>query len=81
MEETRIYKFTGRPEYLDTLEEVFRHMEYLGIVGANRNLLVRVYGDYCGRIKVRNGKDERLNTKDYNTDEDKNNIVGTYDIG
>ena len=81
--ETRNYKFSGRPEDLDTLEDLFRHMEYLGIVGASRNLLVRVDGDGSGRIKVTDGKGERLNNKEYNTDQSSENgaTVGIYDIG
>lgn len=43
--EKRTYTFYGRKEDLVTLEKFFRHMEYLGNIGASRNLLVRVDGD------------------------------------
>ena len=81
--ETRNYKFIGRPEDLDSLEKLFRHMEYLGFVGASRNLLVRVDGDGSGRIQVRNGKGERLDNKEYSTDYIKTieGVTGIYDIG
>lgn len=81
--ETRNYKFTGRSEDLDTLEKMFRHMEYLGAVGASRNLMIRVDGDGSGRIQVRNGKEERLDNKEYNIEQNlgQGAVVGIYDIG
>ena len=50
--EVRIYKFVGRPEHLDKLEQLLLHIEYFGNVGASRNLLVLVDGDGAARIRV-----------------------------
>lgn len=80
---TRIYKFSGNEKDLDTLEKLFRHIEYLGIVGASRNLLVRVDGDGMGRIKVINEDNEKLDNEHYNTKQNlgQGALVGIYDIG
>lgn len=84
--EERTYKFKGRKEDLDILEKAFRHIEYLGNVGASRNILIRVDGDGTGRIKVVDEKGNKLDDKKYNiaqTNEQtfKSDIVGIYDIG
>lgn len=81
--ETRNYKFIGRKEDLDTLEKLFSHMEFLGIIGASRNILVRVDGDGVGRIKVRNDKNEKLDNEMYNTEQNlgQGALVAVYDIG
>lgn len=81
--ETRTYNFTGRKEDLDTLEKLFRHMEYLGNIGASRNLLVRVDGDGYGRIRVTNENKENLDNEHYNTKQNLGDgaLVGIYDIG
>lgn len=88
--EKRIYTFEGRVEDLDKLEKLFRHIEYLGNIGASRNLLVRVDGDGAGRIKVektdvdwRDVLDSQpIDNDKYNTEQDNlYNCVGTYDIG
>lgn len=82
--ETRVYEISGNSEDLDTLEKALRHCEYLGNIGASRNILLRIDGDGPGRIKVRkvtdNGKINIDNNR-YNTDQDKDAIVGVYDIG
>lgn len=82
--ETRVYEISGNSEDLDTLEKALRHCEYLGNIGASRNILLRIDGDGSGRIKVRkvtnNGK-VNIDNNRYNTDQDKNAIVGVYDIG
>lgn len=82
--ETRVYEISGNSEDLDTLEKALRHCEYLGNIGASRNILLRIDGDGSGRIKVRkvtnNGKINIDNNR-YNTDQDKDAIVGVYDIG
>lgn len=80
---TRIYKFSGNEKDLDTLEKLFRHIEYLGIVGASRNLLVRVDGDGTGRIKVTNEDNKKLDNEHYNTKQNlgQGALVGIYDIG
>ena len=86
----RTYTFRGRPEDLDKLEKLFRHIEYLGKVGASRNLLVRVDGDGAGRINVeKTGIDwkdvldsQPIDKEKYNIDQNNlNGCVGTYDIG
>ena len=38
-------KLSGRQEDIDTILKLLRHIEYLGEVGASRNILVRVDGD------------------------------------
>ena len=34
------------------LEKALRHIEYLGVIGASRNIMIRVDGDGSGRINV-----------------------------
>lgn len=80
--EKRNYEFYGEEKDLDTLEKMFRHMEYLGDMGASRNLLIRVDGDGTGRITVR--KDgEKIDNERYNTKQNlgQGALVVIYDIG
>ena len=94
--EERLYKICGRAEDLDKLEKALRHIEFLGDVGASRNILIRVDGDGSGRIKVykvqrsKFGKivddqtkidRELYNTKQTNQQTFREDIVGIYDIG
>ena len=94
--EERLYKICGRAEDLDKLEKVLRHIEFLGEIGASRNILIRVDGDGSGRIKVykveliRFGEiiddltkidRESYNTKQTNQQTFREDIVGIYDIG
>ena len=94
--EERLYKICGRAEDLDKLEKALRHIEFLGDVGASRNILIRVDGDGSGRIKVYKvqrsqfGKivddqtkidRELYNTKQTNQQTFREDIVGIYDIG
>lgn len=90
--EERLYKICGRAEDLDKLEKVLRHIEFLGDVGASRNILIRVDGDGSGRIKVykvlggivddQTKIDRELyNTKQTNQQTFREDIVGIYDIG
>lgn len=90
--EERLYKICGRAEDLDKLEKALRHIEFLGDVGASRNILIRVDGDGSGRIKVykvlgRIVDDltkidrELYNTKQTNQQAFREDIVGIYDIG
>ena len=94
--EERLYKICGRAEDLDKLEKALRHIEFLGDVGASRNVLIRVDGDGSGRIKVykvelsqfgeiiddRTKIDRELyNTKQTNQQTFREDIVGIYDIG
>lgn len=90
--EERLYKICGRAEDLDKLEKALRHIEFLGDVGASRNILIRVDGDGSGRIKVykvlgrivddQTKIDRELyNTKQTNQQTFKEDIVGIYDIG
>lgn len=44
----RTVTIRGREEDVATILRLLRHMEYLGNVGASRNLLVRVDGDGWG---------------------------------
>lgn len=88
---TKIYQITGSPEQLRVLEKMFIHMEYLGMVGASRNLLVRVDGDGAARMKFQD--EDGLFLSDYIKDEKTENteqtvvegnsvgaIVGIYDF-
>lgn len=87
--EERVYHIRGRKEDLETLDKVLRHCEYLGNIGASRNILIRVDGDGTGRIKVR--KVERLviydetpiDKEQYNIEQNlgQGATVGIYDIG
>lgn len=90
--EERLYKICGRAEDLDKLEKALRHIEFLGDVGASRNILIRVDGDGSGRIKVykvlgrivddQTKIDRELyNTKQTNQQTFRKDIVGIYDIG
>lgn len=90
--EERLYKIYGRTEDLDKLEKALRHIEYLGEIGASRNVLIRVDGDGSGRIKVNKVlrgmiyEQEKIDKKQYNTKQTnqqtfKEDIVGIYDIG
>ena len=94
--EERLYKICGKTEDLDKLEKALRHIEFLGEIGASRNILIRVDGDGSGRIKVykvqhsqfgeiiddRTKIDRELyNTKQTNQQTFREDIVGIYDIG
>ena len=90
--EERIYKICGRKEDLDSLEKALRHCEYLGNVGASRNILLRVDGDGAGRIKVYKiargviYEQSPIDKEEYNIEQNnqqtfKSDIVGIYDIG
>lgn len=80
--EKRSYEFYGRSEDLDKLEKLFRHIEYLGQVGASRNLLVRIDGDGSGRINVTKCE-KRIDFEKYNIEQNlyEGALVGIYDIG
>ena len=52
----RTVTIRGREEDVNTVLKLLRHMEYLGNIGASRNLLVRVDGDGWGWISVTDKK-------------------------
>lgn len=90
--EERLYKIYGKTEDLDKLEKALRHIEYLGEIGASRNVLIRVDGDGSGRIKVNKVLQgdvheqskidkEQYNIKQTNQQAFREDIVGIYDIG
>ena len=81
--ETRTYQINGRKEDLDILEKALRHIEYLGNIGASRNILIRIDGDVVGRINVKDGNGNKLSDERFNIVQsiEKTVIVGTYDIG
>lgn len=83
MKEKRTYTITGRKEDLDTLEKALRHIEYLGNIGASRNILIRVDGDGAGRIRIENSNGHSLDNEQYNVNQSVEHIavVGIYDIG
>ena len=75
-------KITGRQEDLEVVCKLLRHIEYLGIIGASRNILVRVDGDGTGRIMVFNEDGTKIDNEEYNyKNQSSGAIVGTYDIG
>lgn len=80
--EKRSYEFYGEIKDLETLEKLFRHIEYLGNIGASRNLLIRVDGDGTGRIRV-NKNGQKIDNERYNTEQNlgQGALVGIYDIG
>lgn len=87
--EIRTYTFVGRQEDLNNLEKAFRHIEYLGQIGASRNIMIRVDGDGAGCVSVyKSSKSvveyiQNIDTEKYNIDQTKlqHGCVGVYDIG
>ena len=79
----RTVTIRGREEDVNTVLKLLRHMEYLGNVGASRNLLVRVDGDGWGWIRVTDKNGKKLDNTPYNTKQNlgMGAIVGVYDIG
>lgn len=67
----KIYKISGTPEQLRILEKMFVHMEYLGNVGASRNILVQVDGDGAAHLRFKDEDD--LYLSDYIKDEKTHN--------
>ena len=87
IKEERKYIIQGRKEDLDTLEKALRHCEYLGNIGASRNILIRVDGDGAGRIRVNKINEDNSISKIDNDKYDitqklgSGSVVGIYDIG
>lgn len=85
--ESRIYEIRGKEEDLNILEKALRHIEYLGQIGASRNILIRVDGDGEGRIKVKKVNrvliqdSNPIDSEEYNIEQQENAIVGIYNIG
>lgn len=79
----RTVTIRGREEDIATVLKLLRHMEYLGDIGASRNILVRIDGDGYGRIHVTNESGEKLDTDRYSTKQfsSMGAIVEVYDIG
>lgn len=77
----RTFKIVGHKDDVDTIAKILRHMEYLGNVGASRNLLIRVDGDGSGRIRVFNPDGSRIDNDHYNLEQSDGALVATYDIG
>ena len=77
-------KLSGRQDDIDTIVKLLEHIEYLGNVGASRNILVRVDGDGSGRIHVYNESGLPMNSAHtkYNIEQNMEGpLVGIYDIG
>ena len=75
-------KLSGRQEDIDTILKLLRHIEYLGEVGASRNILVRVDGDGSGRIHVYNEHGLKIDNNKYNIKQTmESSLVAVYDIG
>lgn len=79
----RTVTIRGGEEDINAVLRLLRHMEYLGNVGASRNLLVRVDGDGSGQIRVTDENGEKLDNFHYNTKQNlgMGAVVGVYDIG
>lgn len=77
----KTFTFVGHEKDIETLSKLFRHIEYLGDVGASRNLVIRVDGDGSGRIKVFNEDGTKIDSDQYNIKQEAGAIVGVYDIG
>ncbi len=79
----RTVTIRGREEDVATVLKLLRHMEYLGDVGASRNIIVRVDGDGYGRIHVTDESGEKLDNDRYSTEQfsSMGAIVEIYDIG
>jgi hypothetical protein len=79
----RTVTIKGREEDVSTVLKLLRHMEYLGDVGASRNIVVRVDGDGYGRIHVTDESGEKLDNDRYSTEQfsSMGAIVEVYDIG
>lgn len=80
--EMRTYHIKGTKQNLDTLEHFLRHAEYLGSIGASRNLLLRIDGDGFGQLQIFDVNGEKINRDRYNTKQDlgQGALVGIYDI-
>lgn len=80
--EMRTYHIRGTKQNLDTLEQFLRHAEYLGSIGASRNLLLRIDGDGFGQLQIFDVNGEKINRDRYNTKQDlgEGALVGIYDI-
>ena len=79
---TRTIKLIGHDKDIETIVTMLRHMEYLGEVGASRNILVRVDGDGSGRIHVFNEDGSRIDNNKYNIEQNiEGPLVAVYDIG
>lgn len=79
----RTVTIRGREEDVTAVLKLLRHMEYLGDVGASRNIIVRVDGDGYGRIHVTDENGKKLDNTPYNTKQNlgMGAVVGIYDIG
>lgn len=73
---------SGREEDVATVLRLLRHMEYLGNVGASRNLLVWVDGDGCGQIHVTDESGEKLDNVHYSIEQNltMRAVAGIYEI-
>lgn len=80
----KIIKLVGHKQDVDTFCDFLRHIEYLGNIGASRNLLLRIDGDGSGRMHFYDDEGCSVSFKEkFNTEEYKNEayVVEVYDIG
>ncbi len=85
---SRKYEIMARTEeQLNVLEQLLLHIEYLGNIGASRNLLIRVDGDGSAQISIKD--EDGLFLSDYRQLKVENpteqetkemTISGTYDL-
>ena len=84
MKISKTVKISGHEADVNTIITMLRHMEYIGEIGASRNILVRVDGDGSGRIHVYNESGPPMNSTHtkYNIEQNMEGpLVGIYDIG
>lgn len=82
MKISKTVKISGHETDVNTIITMLRHMEYLGEVGASRNILVRVDGDGSGRIHVYNEDGSKIDNNHYNIEQNIDGpLVAIYDIG
>ena len=82
MKISKTVKISGNETDVNTIITMLRHMEYLGEVGASRNILVRVDGDGCGRIHVCNEDGSRIDNNHYNIEQTIDGpVVAIYNVG
>lgn len=75
-------QISGSEKDIDTVVTLLRHIEYLGEVGASRNILVRVDGDGSGRIHVYDEQGLKIDNQPYNIEQNiEGPLVAVYDIG
>lgn len=88
---TMTLNLKGSERNLKVIKDLLEHIQYLGIVGASRNLLVRVDGDGSGQVYIVDKDGEMVDSpeemgrkmRSVNIDylpEWQDGVVGVYDL-